>query len=66
MPAWELERDNSDEDFEHDEREDRGPIEEEDHDEDRAEFYREANREAARRTALFPFPWYDPTQQLHF
>ena len=64
MPAWELERDNSDEDFENDEREDRGPVEnDEEYDEDRAAFYREANREYARRGA---FPKYDPNTPLHF
>ena len=64
MPAWELERDNSDEDFENDEREERGPTEDdEQYDEDRAEFYRQANLEYARRGGT---PQYAPNQPLHF
>ena len=62
MPSHELEYYEDDEHNERDE--ERGPVEEEGpEDEDQAAFYREANREYARRGAL---PKYDPSQPLHF
>ena len=58
MPAWELERDNSDEDFENDEREERGPIEDEEgYEQQHTNWLENANRD---------FSKYDPNTPLHF